>query len=102
MKDRARALDRLKQETSEAQGRFEAEARKRPLLLDAYERWRTEGGEPIGKLLADAPELARLWSAYVRLAACLESAETLPNWPYTPKLAKGDPTPPNCKKKAGS
>ena len=93
---RTEALRLLEQETLEARERFEAEARKRPELWSAYERWRREAGESIRKLLGKDPDLSELWSAYIQFAARLESAVSLPNWPY--RIGRDDPTPPSGRK----
>ena len=98
---RALALARLGEQVARARRAFETEARKDEVVWAAYEAWQKEG-EPPAKALGGRPVLRALWSAYVQRALALASAETLPNWPLAPGIAKSDPTPPEGKKRIGS
>ena len=100
-KARALALARLRDQVESARRAFEDQARSQPNVWAAYEAWQ-QGADPPGRFLADRPALRGLWSTYVRLAAAFASAETLPNWPFAPGIAKSDPTPPEGKKRIGS
>jgi len=103
MQNRTQALRQLEEETRRARERLEGEARKSPDLWVAYQHWRTDG-EPIGfrawrdleKRLNEAPELAHLWSSYLRLTADLKHALSRPSWPGI--LSEDDPTPPSGKR----
>ncbi len=71
---RTEALRELEDETRQARERFEQEARQFSEVWAAYEGWRAgRQGEPVGRLLDQAPELARLWSTYLASGRAAEA-----------------------------
>jgi hypothetical protein len=93
---RTDALRALEDEVRQARERFERQARKFSDVWGAYEIWRVDRSQRMEKLVERSPELAELWSVYLRLATRLKDALARPSWPSL--LGREDPTPPESKK----
>ncbi len=93
---RTEALRALEDEVRQARERFERQARKFSEVWAAYEVWRTDRSQSMERLVGRSPELAELWTIYLRLATRLKDALARPSWPSL--IGREDPTPPGGKK----